>query len=62
MSKWKVLKHDCLGTRGGGGAKACDPPCSYPWEVDGPDGEISDVFVTWPEALEWARKKVGQHD
>lgn len=43
MSKWKVSKHD-------------DPLCKYPWEVDGPDGELSDVFVTWAEAIEWAAR------
>jgi len=61
MSKWRVSKHDCMGTRSAY-AKPCDPPCSYPWEVDGQDGELSDVFATWAEALEWACKKVGQHD
>ena len=54
MSRWKVSKHDCMGTRADGGKKPCDLPCPYPWEVDGPDGEISDVFATWAEALEWA--------
>jgi len=60
MSRWKVSKHDCMGTRSAGGGKPCDPLCYYPWEVDGPDGEISDVFVTWAEALEWATHKGGK--
>jgi len=38
MSEWKV-------------SKSGDPRCKYPWEVDGPDGELSDVFATWAEAI-----------
>jgi hypothetical protein len=49
MRKWKVSKHGY-------------PLVKYPWEVDGPDGEISDVFVTWAEAIEHVRKNVRQHD
>ena len=42
MSKWKVSKN------------GANQSSAYPWEVDGPDGEISDVFATWAEAIKWA--------